>query len=233
MIRKIPCTHKIGMCRCPYERFMYYQEQDWQPWLMCLLASTSTREAAYMLEASLIRHFETTGLNMKNNYNWTVSQDYGGEGPTHKDDAHNEHWVYVVLHPTQITLDDSTAVSAPALELPAEDPTADLLDVISTSAGSAHPPLEAISTSAGSAQNRSGPNPSGPDVDRLLMRIVNDGWGPTDCDDVSLALLLEVAEEYLSRDEALVASAVRSKLRMGSQFDWTVLEASAASAPRS
>ena len=131
MIRKIPCTHKIGMCRCPYERFMYYQEQDWQPWLMCLLASTSTREAAYMLEASLIRHFETTGLNMKNNYNWTVSQDYGGEGPTHINEAHNEHWVYVGLHPAQITLDDSTAVSAPALELPAEDPTADLLDAVS------------------------------------------------------------------------------------------------------
>ena len=71
---------------------------------------------------------------------------------------------------------------------------------------------------------------SGHDARRLLMRIANDGWGPRDCDDVSLALLLEVAEEYLSKDEALVASAVRSKLRMGSQFDWTVLEASAASA---
>ena len=52
-----------------------------------------------MLEASLIRHFETTGLNMKNNYNWTVSQDYGGEGPDNEDEAHKEHFVYLVVKP--------------------------------------------------------------------------------------------------------------------------------------
>ena len=66
MIRKLPCEHKIGMCRCPYERFMFYQEPDqrWNPWLLALLASTTTREGANMMEASLILYFETTGLNL-------------------------------------------------------------------------------------------------------------------------------------------------------------------------
>ena len=44
-IRKTPCEHKIGMCRCPFARFVYYQEEDsrWSPWLLVLLASTTTR----------------------------------------------------------------------------------------------------------------------------------------------------------------------------------------------
>ena len=60
LIRGIPCEHKVGMCRCPYDRFNYYQEDDsqWSPWLLALLASTTTREGAYMMEASLILQLE-------------------------------------------------------------------------------------------------------------------------------------------------------------------------------
>ena len=101
MIRKLPCEHKIGMCRCPYERFYYYQEphQRWQPWLLALLASTKTREGANMLEASLIFHFERTLENNPNNINWTTSCDYGGEGPTDEAEARTEHYVYLALRP--------------------------------------------------------------------------------------------------------------------------------------
>ena len=76
MIRNTPCEHKIGMCRCPHERFWCYQEpnQSWKPWLMGLLASADTREGAYMMEASLIFYFEQDGLNIHNNDNWTVSR---------------------------------------------------------------------------------------------------------------------------------------------------------------
>ena len=101
MIRNTPCEHKIGMCRCPHERFWCYQEpnQSWKPWLMGLLASADTREGAFMMEASLIFYFEHDGLNIHNNYNWTVSKDYGGEGPKHEDQAHLEHFVYIALKP--------------------------------------------------------------------------------------------------------------------------------------
>ena len=55
MIRNTRCEHKIGMCLCPYERFFYYQEPDsrWRPWLLALLASTTTREGSNIMEASL------------------------------------------------------------------------------------------------------------------------------------------------------------------------------------
>ena len=101
MIRNTPCQHKIGMCRCPYERFWLYQKPDelWKPWLMGLLASTDTREGANTMEASLIFHIEQDGMNIDNNYNWTVSMDYGGEGPKHEDQAHLEHFVYIALKP--------------------------------------------------------------------------------------------------------------------------------------
>ena len=101
MIRNIPCEHKIGMCRCPYERFWLYQKPDelWKPWLLGLLASTNTREGASTMEASIIFHIEQDGMNIDNNYNWTVSMDYGGEGPKHEDQAHLEHFVYIALKP--------------------------------------------------------------------------------------------------------------------------------------
>ena len=51
------------------------------------------------MEASLIFYFEHDGLNIRNNYNWTVSKDYGGEGPKHEDQAHLEHFVYIALKP--------------------------------------------------------------------------------------------------------------------------------------
>ena len=46
MIGQVPCEHKIGICRCPHERFFFYQEENskWKPWLLVLLASTATRE---------------------------------------------------------------------------------------------------------------------------------------------------------------------------------------------
>ena len=101
MIRNTPCEHKIGMCRCPLERWQLYQlpHTPWKPWLMALLASTNTREGAYMMEASIIFHLERDGINIDNNLNWTVSGDYGGEGPIQEDDAHKEHFVYVALKP--------------------------------------------------------------------------------------------------------------------------------------
>ena len=101
MIRGERCEHKIGMCRCPYERFFYYQEADskWKPWLLVLLASTTTREGANMMEASLTLQLEQMELNIDNNINWTTSCDYGGEGPKHDDEAHREHFVYLAVAP--------------------------------------------------------------------------------------------------------------------------------------
>ena len=72
------CEHKIGMCRCPFERFMFYQDNDaWKPVLMCLLGSTETREGAWFLEAVLIWAMEKDGFNIENNINLTRSKDYG------------------------------------------------------------------------------------------------------------------------------------------------------------
>ena len=51
------------------------------------------------MEASIIFHIEQDGMNIDNNYNWTVSMDYGGEGPKHEDQAHLEHFVYIALKP--------------------------------------------------------------------------------------------------------------------------------------
>ena len=103
MIREVPCQHKIGMCRCPHERFLFYQESKWKPWLLALLASTTTREGAYMLEASLIFHLEQRSTNIENNINWTTSCDYGGEGPKHDGEAHTEHFVYLAVVPLPCT----------------------------------------------------------------------------------------------------------------------------------
>ena len=35
IIRMTACEHKAGMCKCPYDRFMLYQddESSWQPWV--------------------------------------------------------------------------------------------------------------------------------------------------------------------------------------------------------
>ena len=101
IIKMVPCEHKIGMCRCPHERFMLYQEPDrpWKPWLMCLLASTTTREGAWFLEAGLILSLEANSVDMANNINWTRSCDYGGEGPRPEAEAHVQHYVYVALKP--------------------------------------------------------------------------------------------------------------------------------------
>ena len=101
IIKMVACEHKIGMCRCPHERFMMYQEDDrpWLPWLMGLLASTTTREGAWYLEAGLILSLEANSVNMANNINWTRSCDYGGEGPRPEAEAHVQHYVYVAVKP--------------------------------------------------------------------------------------------------------------------------------------
>ena len=52
-----------------------------------------------MMEAAIIFHLEYSCFNIDNNYNWTVSRDYGGEGPDNEDEAHNEHFVYIVVKP--------------------------------------------------------------------------------------------------------------------------------------
>ena len=28
IIKMVACEHNIGMCKCPYERFMFYQNDD-------------------------------------------------------------------------------------------------------------------------------------------------------------------------------------------------------------
>ena len=101
IIRQIHCEHKVGMCKCPYDRFMLYQsdESSWQPWVMCLLGSTTTREGSFFLEASLIYEFEKWPANILNNINWIKSCDYGGEGPKPPADAHAEHVVYLAVLP--------------------------------------------------------------------------------------------------------------------------------------
>ena len=101
MIREVPCEHKIGMCRCPHERFFFYQGEGskWKPWLMALLASTTTREGAGIMEASLILQLEQRATNIEHNINWTTSCDYGGEGPKHDGEAHREHFVYLAVVP--------------------------------------------------------------------------------------------------------------------------------------
>ena len=72
IIQMVPCEHKIGMCKCPFERFILYQDDntEWRPWLMCLLASTRTREGAFFLEAGLIYEFERSSTSIENNVNW-------------------------------------------------------------------------------------------------------------------------------------------------------------------
>ena len=81
---------------------------------MALLASTATREAASVMEASLILQLETNGLNIENNRNWTTSCDYGGEGPNHQDEAHLEQYVYLAVKPLPLSAEESrAAASAP------------------------------------------------------------------------------------------------------------------------
>ena len=118
IIKMVACEHKIGMCICPYERFMFYQEPDarWDPWLMCLLGSTNTREGSWFLEASLILQLEINSVNIDNNINWTRSCDYGGEGPTAADNSHVEHFVYLAVKPLPAL--DLAAASAHGLEDP-------------------------------------------------------------------------------------------------------------------
>ena len=166
-----------------------------------------------MIEASLISHFEISGLNIHNNYNWTISSDPRRESPNDQREAHTEHYVYLALHPAQITSDDSTAVSAP--ELPAGEHFGDLFDAIDLPAASAHPPLEVI---------RANP-PGDPDILHrciLLRRILHDGCGPYHRH-VSLADVLEAAREYLDRDDQFTALAVAAKLRRNPHFDWAEL----------
>ena len=106
IINMAACEHKIGMCRCPYTGFTFYQESAvrWQPVLMCLLGSTSTREGSWYLEAALILELETNSVNINHNINWTSSCDYEGEGPTADDESHCEHYVYLAVRPLPIRL---------------------------------------------------------------------------------------------------------------------------------
>ena len=101
IIRMTACEHKVGMCKCPYDRFSMYQssESSWQPWVMCLLGSTSTREGSLFFEASLIYEFERDSTNIEHNTNWLKSCDYGGEGPRADGEAHEEHFVYLAVVP--------------------------------------------------------------------------------------------------------------------------------------
>ena len=102
IINMTACEHKIGMCRCPHERFMFYQDPDarWQPWVMCLLGATTTREGSFFLEASLIYEFERSSTNIDKTIHWWKSCDYGGEGPRPHGEAHEEHFVYLAARPT-------------------------------------------------------------------------------------------------------------------------------------
>ena len=113
MIRETRCEHKIGMCRCPYERFFFYQENSrWNPWLLALLASTATKEGAHIMEASLILQLEDKAVNIENNINWTTSCDYGGEGPNPREEAHIEHYVYLALKPLPLRFADEAAAAS-------------------------------------------------------------------------------------------------------------------------
>lgn len=101
IIRMTACEHKVGMCKCLYDRFMLYQdnESSWQPWVVCLLASTTTREGSFFLEAALIYELERGHTNIAHNNNWVKSCDYGGEVPRAAGEAHEEHVVYMAVKP--------------------------------------------------------------------------------------------------------------------------------------
>ena len=102
IINKVACEHKVGMCICPHRRVIGYIEQDdrkFQPWLMCLLASTSTKEGAHVMEAAIILELEREQVNLANNINYTTSMDYGGEGPKNADEAQAQHFVYLAVAP--------------------------------------------------------------------------------------------------------------------------------------
>ena len=101
IIRMTACEHKVGMCKCPYDRFIMYQGDDsaWQPWVMCLIGSTDTREASFFFEASLIYEFERDSTNIDHATNWLKSCDYGGEGPRAEDETHGKHVVYLAVRP--------------------------------------------------------------------------------------------------------------------------------------
>ena len=115
IIRIIACEHKVGMCKCPYDRFMLYQDDEasWQPWVMCLLASTTTREGSFFLEASLIYSLENDYTNIDHNINWLRSCDYGGEGPRLAADADEEHFVYLAVRPIP---SDEIAIAVPVAD---------------------------------------------------------------------------------------------------------------------
>ena len=68
-----------------------------------------------MLEACLIFQLETRNINMENNYNWTTSSDYGGEGPNPEEDALAEHFVYLAVIPLPR---DHALTAASALAFP-------------------------------------------------------------------------------------------------------------------
>ena len=74
---------------CPYVRFVCHEEEDarWSPCLLVLLASTTTREGAHMMEATLRLQLEAKAVNTDNNVNWTTSCDYGGESRQPADEA--------------------------------------------------------------------------------------------------------------------------------------------------
>ena len=46
---------------------------------------------------SHILQIEANSVNMENNINWAMSCDCGGEGPTADDEAHVEHFVYLLF----------------------------------------------------------------------------------------------------------------------------------------
>ena len=86
---------------------------------MALLASTTTREGAVMMQAGIMLHIEATGLNKQNNYNWTTSADFGGIDASPESEAHLQHYVYIALKPLSREV-EVTAESAPAQEVAAE-----------------------------------------------------------------------------------------------------------------
>ena len=64
------------------------------------------------MDAGIILHFETIDLNTQNNYNWTTSCDYGGEGPNPREEAHLEHYVYLALKPLPRRPEDEAAAAS-------------------------------------------------------------------------------------------------------------------------
>ena len=146
MVGGVACEHQIGMCHCPYERFQEPNSR-WSPSLIALLASTSTREGASILEASLIHHFECTAVNIAHNRNCKTSSAYSCEGPNRESEAH-EHFVYIAVKPLPPCRKCVTA------------------------AASAHPPEEF----GAMTQNRHGTWPDPFAAHRLLQQILDDGW---------------------------------------------------------